>query len=104
MHNKNSGEPLGPSAPKYIVEPIDLSRIDVQYVTEHISIIDFGISFFASAPPAEGLGTPYGYLAPEVIFDKKSGFHSDIWALACTIFEIRAGVALFEMFSGSPYE
>jgi len=97
-----SGDPPGPSAPTYVVEA--MSEIDVQYLTESILIIDFGQSFFLKSPPPDGVGTPMGYCAPEVIFDLKASAYSDIWALACTIFEIRAGQALFETFFSTQEE
>lgn len=90
-----SGEDPEPSAPIYVVEPI--SDIQAQYVTESILIIDFGQSFFLDSPPPDGVGTPWSYRAPEAIFDLKASVHSDVWALACTIFEIRTGEALFEV-------
>lgn len=43
-----------------------------------------------SQPPAD-LGTPAPYRAPELILQKAIGFASDLWALGCTIFEIRTG-------------
>ena len=91
-----SGDDPEPSAPTYLVEA--MSDIKAQYVTETIFIIDFGQSFFLEHPPADGVGTPLSYRAPEAIFDLKAGACSDVWALACTIFEIRAGQALFEAF------
>lgn len=91
-----SGKDPEPSAPTYVVEPI--SDIQAQYVTESILIIDFGQSFFLDSPPSDGVGTPWSYRAPEAIFDLKASVHSDVWALACTIFEIRSGEALFEVF------
>lgn len=95
MHTLSGDDPE-PSAPTYVVEPI--SDIQAQYVTESILIIDFGQSFLLDSPPSGGVGTPWSYRAPEVIFDLKASVHSDAWALACTIFEIRAGETLFEVF------
>lgn len=95
MHT-TSGDDPEPAAPTYVVEAI--SDIKAQYVTESILIIDFGQSFFLDSPPSDGLGTPWSYRAPEAIFDLKASVYSDSWALACTIFEIRAGAALFEVF------
>ena len=97
-----SGDPLAPSAPNYVVEPI--TNIKAQYVTESILMITFGQSFFLDSPPPGGVGTPWSYRAPEAIFDLKASIWSDSWALACTIFEIRAGLQLFEAFLQTPDE
>ncbi|KAK9481653.1 hypothetical protein V1527DRAFT_455805 [Lipomyces starkeyi] len=40
--------------------------------------------------------------APEVVFEGKASAWSDIWALGCTIFEIRAGFQLLESFLDDP--
>lgn len=95
MHTLSGDDPE-PSAPTYVVEPI--SDIKARYVIESILIIDFGQSFFLDNPPPDGVGTPWRYRAPEAIFDLKASVYSDVWALACTIFEIRAGERLFEVF------
>ncbi|RDL35771.1 uncharacterized protein BP5553_06383 [Venustampulla echinocandica] len=78
-----------PSAPKYLVRPIDTASINPQYLTDQICIIDFGESYDSSAPPQE-LGIPLSYCAPEIIFHNPAGPASDIWALACTLYEIRS--------------
>jgi serine/threonine-protein kinase SRPK3 len=58
-----------------------------------LCIIDFGKSFEASNP-SEDLGIPEIYCSPELDW----GMGSDLWALGCTLFEIRAGSKLFNMF------
>ena len=102
MSTSASYDDLGPSAPTLVVEPI--ADIKPQYVTESILIIDFGQSFFLDSPPSSGLGTPWSYRAPEAIFDLEASVYSDIWALGCIIFEIRAGEQLFEAFWQEPDE
>jgi serine/threonine-protein kinase SRPK3 len=63
---------------------------------EDVFLIDFGQSFFAELAPAHYMpAAPLHYLSPEAYFDSTVSFASDIWALACTIFEIRAGFPLF---------
>jgi serine/threonine protein kinase len=61
---------------------------------DDICLIDFGEVFKVSEPP-EDLGIPTAYCSPELLLDKKAGVPSDIWALACTIFEIISGEPLF---------
>jgi serine/threonine-protein kinase SRPK3 len=65
--------------------------------TGNVIIIDFGEAFFLKAPP-EGYSIPAQFCAPELIFLQQNGKPADVWALACTIFEMRAGEPLFESF------
>lgn len=93
-----SGEDLPESSPRYLVIPADTSRLPDEYLTDKICVIDFGESFPISSPPAD-LGIPENYLPPEILLDQeKAVFQAcDIWALGCTLFEIRQQVALFYM-------
>ena len=63
-----------------------------------------GEAFLELSPPIHGVGTPVSYCSPELLLGKKASKGSDIWALACTVFEIRAGFQLFESFVGSRVE
>lgn len=67
------------------------------FITRNACITDFGESYEASSPPQE-LGIPVAYCSPEYDLEKEAGIPSDIWALACTIFEIRMRKKLFGMF------
>jgi len=98
-----SGEAPGPSAPNYTVPAIDLEQLYVRYLTDQVCIIDFGESYHTSSPP-KGLGIPSPYCSPELIFDSSVGIGCDIWALACTIYEIRSMRTLFECYNGSDDE
>lgn len=91
-----SGE-LPNTAPKYLVYPIKWHNVDAKYIENEPCLIDFGEAFQVSSPP-EDLGTPGPYRSPELILDNKIGMASDLWALGCTIFEIRTGRKLFNMF------
>jgi serine/threonine protein kinase len=91
-----SGERPGPSAPTYVVDMPDFVNIDPSKLTrENIRIVDFDQSFDTTAPPTTVLGIPPTYMAPESIFDLTAGVHSDVWALGCAIFRMRAGYDLF---------
>lgn len=90
-----SGEAPGPSGPEYLVEPGNLEALDSRHFAEQACIIDFGESYDISKPP-ENLGIPLGYRSPELIFEEQCSVASDIWALACTIYELRSMRRLFE--------
>ncbi len=72
-----------------------------EYLTDQICVIDFGESFPISSPPAE-LGIPENYLPPEVLLGQENaiGLTCDLWALGCTLFEIRERLPLFYMIFG----
>ncbi|KXX74462.1 Serine/threonine-protein kinase AFC3 [Madurella mycetomatis] len=48
--------------------------------------------------PPEDLGIPGPYRSPGLILESAAGFPSDLWALGCTLFEIRTGRKLFSSF------
>ena len=85
------------TAPQYLVYPVSWWDVDTQFISKESCLIDFGESFEISQPPNE-LGIPGPYRSPELILDKEAGFGSDIWALGCSLFEIRTGRKLFSSF------
>ena len=93
-----SGSDPGPRAPKYCVNALPEYWCEKLITTPEIVIVDFGESFHV-ASPRESWGTPLTYAAPEVVFRKAatgtSGFNSDVWSLACTMYEIKVGDPLF---------
>ena len=98
---KSSGQKPDLSAPKYIVESASFSCVDSEHISEQALLIDLGEAFLESSPPTYGVGTPVSYCSPELLLERKASRASDVWALACTIFEIRSGFPLFESFVGS---
>ncbi|KAI9651339.1 hypothetical protein NHQ30_001378 [Ciborinia camelliae] len=88
------------SFPDYQVSAINMKEINPKWLTDNITIIDFGIAFLQNQP-STGFGTPKSYCAPEFLFGSHRSMASDIWALGCTIFEIRTGHRLFK-YTGSP--
>lgn len=82
--------------PRYIVVPPYLSHSS-EYVSDDIAVIDFGESFLSSDAPGR-TGIPRTYCPPEGCLDDCGtfGLASDIWALGCSIFEIRSGLQPFE--------
>lgn len=96
----SEAEGLPASSPRYLVPPADTSRLGDEYVTDQICVIDFGESFSFSSPP-DDLGTPENYLPPELLLPEEEdvpiGPACDLWALGCTLFEIRQQIPLFYM-------
>lgn len=87
---------LGESlAPKYTVNAISMEEVDPKWLSDQIMIIDFGIAFLQEHSSPD-IGTPKGYCAPEFLFHAARSVSSDIWALGCTIYEIRTGSSLFK--------
>jgi len=75
----------------------------VLLLEESIIVIDFGQSFDTKQPPTKyAPATAMHYCPPETLFDNKFSFASDIWVLACTIFEIRVGYSLIGSFFADP--
>lgn len=97
------GSPPGPQAPPELVAPVDTGvRSFLSFLEENIVVIDFGQSFAVNAPPnGYNAGTAMHYFSPEARFDNIVSTASDIWGLACAIFEIRAGRPLFTPFMAS---
>lgn len=81
--------------PRYIVTNAYLDNTS-KYISDNVAIIDFGESFLVSQP-RDSTGIPSGYCSPEGFFDGCGdlGFASDIWALGCTLFEVRRGICPF---------
>lgn len=97
-----SGQPPAPRAPEYCVVRTSGYWCEKMF-TDTITIVDFGESFFIDNPP-ETTGIPTLYAPPEIMFEGSGipGLYSDIWSLACTIFEIRTNEALlFSFYGGS---
>lgn len=89
--------------PEYLVYPIDWLAImedpgkGVEF-SSTLNVVDFGESYDVSSPP-DSLGIPETYKSPEAILEDEFGMASDLWALGCTIFEIRTGRVLFSCFN-----
>lgn len=93
-----SGEDLPASSPQYLTIPADTSRLGEEYLTDQICVIDFGECFSISSHP-KFFGIPENYLPPEVLLEQDNaiGPGCDLWALGCTLFEIRQQIPLFYM-------
>ena len=95
-----SGATVVPHAPHYLVDSIQYSHTIAEYLTGSIRITDFGEAFFLKKPPTPFPGTPACYFAPEMLFGHPASAQSDIWALGCLVFQLRAWRPLFCTFFG----
>ena len=97
------GVDLGASAPRYVVEFACIPA--PKYFTNDALLVDFGEAFpFGHPPRPEDIGIPLQYRAPETMFESKVGPESEVWSLACVLYEIRAGDPLFMSFFGGNNE
>ncbi|KAI0139965.1 kinase-like protein [Hypoxylon sp. NC0597] len=94
-----SGEDPQPHAPKYCVRQISEEWCKT-LISDSVVIGDFGESFHAQNPPLT-TGIPELYAAPEILLEGVPGPASDIWSLACTIYEIKTHDILFASYWGS---
>ncbi|OTB19985.1 hypothetical protein K445DRAFT_18523 [Daldinia sp. EC12] len=97
-----------PTAPRYLVYPVDWNSIATNTTLPHFisgkaCIVDFGESYDMTSPVTE-LGIPQIYCPPEYTLEGKVGIGCDLWALGCTLFEIRTGRKLFATFDGDADE
>lgn len=90
-----SGEATGPEAPRYIVKALDFLSATSNIIGNDVELIDFDQCFPVSSPPKKMLGTPTEYLAPELAVGLPAGPASDVWALGCCLFRLRAGEGPF---------
>jgi serine/threonine-protein kinase SRPK3 len=94
-----TGRTLAHSAPEFVYQAADLTKLS-QFYSANIILIDFGAAFFLDNMP-DGVRIPAQFCSPELLTESLCGKPSDVWALACTIFEMRCGRLLFEAFMGS---
>ncbi|GJE84138.1 serine/threonine-protein kinase [Phanerochaete sordida] len=87
--------PLGPIE---VTETIDVQRFsNLNIMQPDILLSDFGQSFVATRKPAGyRAATQIKFMAPEAYFDGDASFASDVWALGCVLFHIRAGFSPFD--------
>lgn len=93
-----SSKQFAQCVPRYLIKPVDFSRMNKEFLKEKIYVMDFGVSYTIPSPPKH-LGLPRSYRAPEAILEGNIGIPSDLWALGCTLFEIRTGSKLINVSS-----
>ncbi|KAI1136861.1 kinase-like protein [Hypoxylon sp. FL0543] len=94
-----SGEDPRPHAPRYCVSEVSSEWCD-NLITDSAVLGDFGEAFQIENPP-KTTGIPELYAAPEILFEGVPGPASDIWSLACTIYEIKTHHMLFASIWGN---
>lgn len=91
------------SAPRYLVEPACLDHPSLP-LSKKTLLTDFGHSRHTKPltpqPSTQETAITLPYSAPEVLFNtvKQADRPSEIWSLACTLFETRSGAQLFASF------
>ncbi|KAI1137797.1 kinase-like domain-containing protein [Hypoxylon sp. FL0543] len=87
-----------PHGPDYLALPVSLDKLERKCRTGRVAIVDFGDSFQCSNPPSSSKWHRQ-YAGPELLFtDSLGGLPRDIWALACTIYEIKLQTQLFSKY------
>ena len=71
------------AVPKYVVRPSGFPYI-LSNLPDTVKIVDFGESFFDTAPPAT-LRTPLAVRAPEVLLEDRFDHRADLWSMACLV-------------------
>ncbi|KAJ6444327.1 DNA polymerase epsilon subunit C [Purpureocillium lavendulum] len=116
MRDFTSGcTPVSPAGvPRYLIPSANIGALISDYSLSEIRVVDFGQAFPVDQPvDVDALGIPTHYLPPDIIIatqteprdgriprirpmlDVRAGRASDVWALGCTIFEMRLQEPLF---------
>lgn len=98
ISTQTSNKRFAQCVPRYLIKPVDFSGLKKAFLKDEIYLMDFGVSYTIPFPPKR-LSLPRPYRAPEAIFDGKLGIPCDLWALGCTLFEIRTGRKLINVSS-----
>lgn len=95
-------QPLGSEVPPYTVEAAWPWNPRIEGLSDQVKIIDFGEAFFSEEEERKESNVPMLLQPPESLFHEGIGLPADIWALACTIFEVFGKRSLFEGFMPDP--
>lgn len=86
-----------PHAPKRVVQAPDFSGLEIPRSLVDVQIVDLGAAFFIDSPPSS-LGVPMSFFPLELCFGYSPSPMSDVWELACVIFEVLGNTRLFKIF------
>lgn len=92
---RTDGAPGEPAAPPYAVFPPDLAAV-LPFCDTKVTLVDFGNAYRGARPST--MKTAYAVAAPEILFGDTValGMPADMWALACTLYEMLGDHRLLE--------
>ena len=79
----------------YRLSPVKWDEVDRKWVANQTCLVSPNTFFHEECSSDKRPSTPMRYRCPEVLFGERADFKSDLWALGCTLFEIRMGRSLF---------
>lgn len=83
------------TTPSYRLSPVNWDEVDRKWVEDRPCLINQDIVFHAKCPSDRRPSIPMRYWSPQLLFGEGADYNSDLWALGCTLFEIRMGRSLF---------
>ncbi|KAF3491902.1 uncharacterized protein GIQ15_01419 [Arthroderma uncinatum] len=105
---RTDGAPLDPGVPSQVVIPawLGLGSDELTLTNCQIAIVDFGEAYDPLVTKRTSTHTPIILAPPEARFlDSENGeylsFSSDIWSLACVIWQLFGDGPLFQTFAGT---
>ena len=94
---RRDGKPPGHQAPHDAIYPMSFLDLEKGLLSREIRITDLGEATKKITRRAKELNIPSPYCAPEVYFEHEVGLPADIWAFACTTFDIFGNSHLFKI-------
>lgn len=96
------GRPLTSAVPSDCIEPVWLGKTsdEITLPDAKIMLIDFGESYMPSLQARHESNAPSAYQPPEALWDTRTPmtFSSDIWTLACSLWDLVAWFPLFKSY------
>jgi serine/threonine protein kinase len=96
------GQQLTSAVPRDCVQPVWLGKTsdEITLLEAKIVLIDFGESYIPSLQARHESNAPSAYQPPEALWDTRTPmtFASDIWTLACSLWDLVAWFPLFKSY------